>query len=62
MYNTEVFKWKNMSGMRKTYFIKFAFRCFALILTIALCISKSEVFDVMEGMNFFRKVSVLHIL
>jgi len=62
MYNAKAFNWKNMSHMRKTYFVKFAWRCFVLIFSIILCFAKPEEFDILKGMNFFGKFSVLHVL
>ena len=62
MYTVDVFKWGGMSPMRKNYFLKLAFRCFALVFSAVLCGVKPETFDVMEGMNFFKKFSILHVL
>lgn len=51
-----------MSEMRKRYFAKLTGRSIILILCACLCIAKPEVFDILNGMNFFRQVSPLHIL
>ena len=51
-----------MSETRKKYIFRLIFRCFVLLSSIIGYILHSEAFDVLEGMNFFRRISVLHLL
>ena len=51
-----------MSPIRKRYMIRLAARCIVLALCAALCILSPEEFEILEGMNFFRRFSVLHLL
>lgn len=48
--------------MRYRYMVKFIIRCAIMVAVFVLYFIKSECFEVMEGMNFFKKFSVLHIL
>lgn len=51
-----------MSATRKRYFAKLAGRCVTLFLTAYLSIAHAEYFDILNGMNFFSKPSLLHLL
>ena len=51
-----------MSPTRKRYFLRLAVRCLVLILCAALCVVHPEEFDLLEGMNFFRRLSWLQLL
>ena len=51
-----------MSATRKKYIWRLIGRILVLILCAALCIFKPGSFDVLQGMNFFRSFSVLHLL
>ena len=53
---------RTISPTRKRYIAKLAARCAVLIFCGILCVAAPEEFDVLVGMNFFRKVSVLHLL
>jgi len=44
------------------YFIRLVGRCIILLLVLMLLIFKREEFEVVRGLNFFRRFSVLHIL
>ncbi len=48
--------------MRKVYLSRFFGRCLALLGVTTLLFAAPEQFDVLEGNNFFRKLSLLHIL
>ena len=51
-----------MSATRKKYIWRLIGRILVLILCAELCIFKPGSFDVLQGMNFFRSFSVLHLL
>ena len=51
-----------MSEMRKRYFWKLAGRCVVFALCAVACVVAPEGFGVLEGMNFFRECSWLHVL
>ncbi len=51
-----------MSNIRKDYFLKLVFRCLVFVLCAALCFVWPEIFKVLNGMNFFKMLSPLHIL
>ena len=51
-----------MSETRKKYILRLIFRSIVLLACIAGYILVPERFSILEGMNFFRKVSVLHLL
>ena len=51
-----------MSPTRKKYFLRLIFRCMVLLVCIAAYICHPEGFTILEGMNFFREFSLLHIL
>ena len=51
-----------MSETRKKYFVRLIFRSAVLVASIIGYILVPEKFSVLEGMNFFREFSVLHLL
>ena len=51
-----------MSEIRKNYFVKFIFRCVVLVTCAVLCFAKPDVYNVIDGINFFKTLSPLHIL
>lgn len=51
-----------MTGIRKAYILRLIFRCFVLAGCILLFVFHSTEFAILEGWNFFRRVSVLHLL
>ena len=50
------------SVMRKNYILRFVGRALVLLAAIAVYFLHPESFSVLEGMNFFRKFSILHLL
>lgn len=50
-----------MSSVRKNYFFRLAVRCVIFLFCLGLCFAAPSAFDVLEGMNFFGKFSVLHL-
>ena len=48
--------------MRKNYILRFVGRVLVLLAAIAVYILHPQSFTVLEGMNFFRKFSILHLL
>ena len=53
---------KTVSKVRKVYIARLAGRCGILIASVLLWILAREEFEVLEGMNFFKKFSVFHLL
>jgi len=51
-----------MSEMRKRYFLRLAGRCIVLIICTCLYFTDPGIFDILNGMNFFKQFSPLHIL
>ena len=51
-----------MSRVRKRYVIRLAGRCIALLAVIALYFFDQAEFTILRGWNFFRRLSVLHLL
>ena len=52
----------NMSVMRKRYALRLAGRCLILLIGVFFCIFDPSQFDILQGMNFFREPSLLHLL
>ena len=48
--------------MRKNYILRFVGRVFVLLAAIAVYILHPESFSILDGMNFFHKFSILHLL
>ena len=51
-----------MSATRKRYVIRLVLRCLIFIACIFLYLFRQQDFDVLEGMNFFKTPSPLHLL
>ena len=51
-----------MSEIRKNYIFKLLGRCVVFILCLRACFIAPESFSVLDGMNFFRSCSMLHLL
>ena len=51
-----------MSPVRKRYITRLVLRCVVLVLCAALALFAPEEFSILEGMNFFRRFSLLHLL
>ena len=51
-----------MSPVRKRYTTRLVLRCVVLVLCAALALFVPEEFAILEGMNFFRRFSLLHLL
>ncbi len=51
-----------MSKTRKAYFARLAGRCLVFAIGIVLCIFRRDCFAVLDGMNFFKTLSPLHLL
>ena len=51
-----------MSKTRKIYFLRLIGRCIVFILGIFIYLYNPGEFALIEGMNFFRKFSIIHIL
>lgn len=51
-----------ISPMRKSYIARLIARCAVFAAGLILYLKKSDCFDIIYGMNFFKKVSVIHIL
>ena len=51
-----------MSPTRKKYIFRLIFRCIVLITCVIYYVLDPERFFVLEGMNFFKKFSALHLL
>ena len=51
-----------MSKTRKRYIAKLAGRCLVLVLCALLWAVAPEEYEVLQGMNFFREFSLLHLL
>ena len=51
-----------MSRIRKLYFARLFARFFILLLSIVLYAAKADVFSPLEGMRFFERFSLLHLL
>ena len=51
-----------MSTMRKRYIWRLAGRCLIFILCAIMCFARPEIFDILDGMNFWKSFSPLHLL
>ncbi len=51
-----------MSNIRRNYFIRLILRIIILIACGALCFLKPQWFNVLDGLNFFKGFSPLHLL
>ena len=53
---------RSMSQTRKTYFLRLFGRIAILIAGLILCFVFPQAFEILDGDNFFRQFSVLHLL
>ena len=51
-----------MSPTRKRYFFRLAVRSVIFVLCGIVCFVRPQYFEILEGMNFFAKPSVMHVL
>lgn len=51
-----------MSKTRKRYIWRLIGRIFVFILGIIVCIKEPEAFEILEGNNFFQRLSIFHLL
>ena len=51
-----------MSETRKRYILRLVLRCLVFIACAVMCFTAPEEFEILEGLNFFREASVLHLL
>lgn len=51
-----------MSATRKRYVARLVGRCLIFIACVCLWVFRPQAFDVLEGNNFFRRLSPLHLL
>ena len=51
-----------MSKTRKRYILRLIGRCIIFIICCLLCFFAPQIFDILEGANFFSRPSLLHIL
>ncbi len=51
-----------MSKTRKIYFARLVGRCVIFIICASMCIFQRDFFAVLNGMNFFKTLSPLHLL
>ena len=53
---------KTVSKTRKVYIARLVGRCIILFLCVLLFVNKSDELEILQGANFFRGFSVLHLL
>ncbi len=53
---------KTLSPMRKRYIARLVGRCFVLVVCTVLLFIKPSEFEILNGLNFFKEFSLLHIL
>ena len=51
-----------MSEIRKRYFVRLVCRIVIFVICFVLCLTRPEDFTVLNGMQFFRRFSPLHLL
>jgi len=51
-----------MSKIRKLYMLRLVGRCFVLLACVLVWLLRPETYDILYGMAFFERVSVLHLL
>ena len=51
-----------MSNIRKQYFLRLILRCAIFVICTFIFIFRPEEFGILQGMSFFRKFSVFHLL
>lgn len=60
--NSPLDKKPPVSMIRKVYIVRLVSRCIAFVLAVLVCVFLPGQFAVLEGMNFFRGLSLLHIM
>ena len=55
-------KWKKLSVMRKRYIVKLIGRCVIFVACVLAVLFGSPQLDILQGMAFFERFSVLHLL
>ena len=58
----QYFNWKNMSPMRRKYSLRLIGRILILIVCGVLWALRPQEYAILQGMNFFRNFSLLHLL
>ena len=53
---------RSMSKTRKRYFARLIGRCLVFIACLILCIAAPQEFEILNGNNFFRRISLFHLL
>ena len=53
---------EEMSATRKIYFVRLIIRCLIFAGCVFMYLLRRDVFAVLDGLNFFKGVSPLHIL
>ena len=53
---------RKVSPLRKTYIARLVIRCLVLVASILLWWYRPEVFGIVDGWEFFKKISILHVL
>ena len=51
-----------VSETRRRYFIRLIGRCIVLAICAVLCFVYPQAYDILHGMNFFKTVSIFHLL
>ena len=58
----QYFDWRSMSAMRKRYTLRLIGRSLIFVLCVLLCVFRPQEFEILQGWNFFRMLSPLHLL
>ena len=53
---------KPISKTRRSYIIRLCGRCTVFVLCVLICIFRPEELTILQGMNFFRRLSIFHLL
>ena len=51
-----------MSATRKRYVVRLVCRCLIFVLCVLVCLFWEDAFSVLDGWNFFKMISPLHLL
>ena len=51
-----------MSIIRKRYICRLVFRCIVFVASLVFCLVRPQDFTILNGMEFFRQFSLLHVL
>ena len=55
-------KWNDLSRMRKRYIVKLIGRSVIFVISVILFFVRPQEMDVLQGLEFFKRFSVLHLL